>query len=163
MCHYLIRKSCLTFGTPWAIAHQAPPFMGFPRQEYWSGLSFPSPWDLPGPGIEPGSSALFRGFFTAEPPGQLLISVYHFPSMCVVSFSCPLVYILMLHQCHIIFITMTSFVKARPTILFSFFKTTWLHLVMGFSTSIFPVYLEPSKFYEIPLGCSESRDHFLEK
>ena len=83
--------------------------------------------------------------------------------VCGVSFSCPLVYIPMLHQCHTIFITMTSFVNARPTILFSFFKTTWLHLVMGFSTSIFPVYLEPSKFYEIPLGCSESRDHFLEK
>ena len=41
--------------TPWTVAHQAPLSMGFPRQEYWSGLSFPSPGDLPYQGIEPGS------------------------------------------------------------------------------------------------------------
>ena len=41
------------FGTPWTVAHQAPPTMGFSRQEYWSGLPFPSPGDLPDPGIEP--------------------------------------------------------------------------------------------------------------
>ena len=46
------------FVTPWTIAHQAPPFMGFSRQEYWSGLPFPSPGDLPNPGIEPGSTTL---------------------------------------------------------------------------------------------------------
>ena len=39
--------------TPWAVAHQAPPSMGFSRQEYWSGLPFPSPWDLLNPGFEP--------------------------------------------------------------------------------------------------------------
>jgi len=42
--------------------------MGFPRQEFWSGLSFPSPEDLPDPGMEPVSSALAGGFFTTEPP-----------------------------------------------------------------------------------------------
>ena len=42
----------------------------FSRQEYWSGLPFPSPGDLPGTGIEPGSPALTGGFFTAEPPGK---------------------------------------------------------------------------------------------
>ena len=83
--------------------------------------------------------------------------------MCGVSFSCPLVHIPVLHQCLTILNTMTSFAKARPAILFSFFRTTWLFLVMGFSTCIFHVYLEPSKFYEIPLGCSESIDHFLER
>ena len=41
--------------TPWTVAYQAPPFMGFSRQEYWSGLPFPSPGDLPDPGIEPRS------------------------------------------------------------------------------------------------------------
>ena len=46
------------FATPWTIAYQAPPSMGFSRQEYWSGLPFPSPRDLPNPGIEPGSPAL---------------------------------------------------------------------------------------------------------
>ena len=44
--------------TPWAVAHQAPLSMGFSRQEYWSGLPFPSPGDLPNPGIEPRSPAL---------------------------------------------------------------------------------------------------------
>ena len=43
------------FVTPWTVAYQAPPSIGFPRQEYWSGLPFPSPGDLPDPEIEPGS------------------------------------------------------------------------------------------------------------
>ena len=46
------------FVTPWAVAYQAPQSMGFSREEYWSRLSFPSPGDLPDPGIEPGSPAL---------------------------------------------------------------------------------------------------------
>ena len=46
------------FGTPWTITYQAPLTMGFPRQECWSGLPFPSPGDLSDPGIEPGSPAL---------------------------------------------------------------------------------------------------------
>ena len=46
------------FVTPRTVAHQAPPSMGFSRQEYWSGLPFPSPGDLPDPGIKPGSTAL---------------------------------------------------------------------------------------------------------
>ena len=49
-----VAKSCLTLATPWTVAPQAPTSMGFSRQEYWSGLSFPSPWDLPDPGTEPG-------------------------------------------------------------------------------------------------------------
>ena len=46
------------FGTPWAIDYQAPPSMGFSRQEYWSGLPFPSPGDLPDPGNKPGFPTL---------------------------------------------------------------------------------------------------------
>ena len=46
------------FVTLWIVAHQAPPPMGFSRQEYWSGLPFPSPGELPDPGIEPRSPAL---------------------------------------------------------------------------------------------------------
>ena len=49
---------------PWTVACQAPLSMGFPRQEYWSGLSFPSPGDLPDPGMESVSPALAGGFFT---------------------------------------------------------------------------------------------------
>ena len=58
------------FVTPWTVAHQAPPSMGFPRQEYWSGLPFPSPGNLPDPGIEHNSPALAGGSFTAESPGK---------------------------------------------------------------------------------------------
>ena len=46
------------FVTPWPVAYQASRSMGFSRQEYWSGLPFPSPGDLPDPGIEPGSPTL---------------------------------------------------------------------------------------------------------
>ena len=46
------------FATPWTVAYKAPPSMEFSRQEYWSGLPFPSPGDLPDPGIKPGSPAL---------------------------------------------------------------------------------------------------------
>ena len=55
------------------VAYQALPSMGFSRQEHWSGLPFPSPKDLPHPGIEPASlasPALAGGFVTAEPPGK---------------------------------------------------------------------------------------------
>ena len=56
--------------TLWTVAHQVPLSMGFPRQEYWSGLSFLSPGDLPDPGIEPASPALAGGFCIAEPQGS---------------------------------------------------------------------------------------------
>ena len=46
------------FVTPWTVAYEVPPSMEFPRQEYWSGLPFPSPGDLPDLGIEPGSPEL---------------------------------------------------------------------------------------------------------
>ena len=58
------------FATPWTVAHQAPQSMGFSRQEYWSGLPFPSPGDLPHRGIEPGSPALQADALTSEPAGR---------------------------------------------------------------------------------------------
>ena len=58
------------FVTPWTVAYQAPPSMGFSRQEYWSGLPFPSPGDLPNPGIKPGSPAFQADALTSEPPGK---------------------------------------------------------------------------------------------
>ena len=54
----LVAKSCLALATPWTVVCQAPLSVGFSRQEYWSGLLFPSPGDLPDPGIETGSPAL---------------------------------------------------------------------------------------------------------
>ena len=61
-----------SFVTPWTAACQGPLSMGFSSPEYWSGLPFPSPGDLPRPGIEPTSPALVGGFFTTEPPGKPL-------------------------------------------------------------------------------------------
>ena len=63
------------FATPWTVAYQALPSMGFSRQEYWSGLPFPSPdlpdaGHLPDPGIEPRSPALQADALTSEPPGK---------------------------------------------------------------------------------------------
>ena len=57
----------------WTVAHQAPLSMGFSRQEYWSGLPFPTPGDLPNLGIKPASlasPALAGRFFTTVPPGK---------------------------------------------------------------------------------------------
>ena len=58
------------FATLWTVAYEAPPYMGFSRQEYWSGLPFPSPGDLPEPG-KPGSPALQADALPSEPPGKL--------------------------------------------------------------------------------------------
>ena len=58
------------FATPWTVAYQAPPSIGFSWQEYWRGLPFPSPGDLPDPGIEPGSPAFQADTLTSEPPGS---------------------------------------------------------------------------------------------
>ena len=65
-----VTQLCLTLCDPWTIACQAPLSMAFSRQEYWSGLPFPSPGHLPEPGIEPASPALAAGFFTTAPPGK---------------------------------------------------------------------------------------------
>ena len=68
------------FATPWTVAYQAPPSMGFSRQEYWSGVPLPSPGDLPYPGIEPWSPAFQADALTSEPPGKplyfFLISIF---------------------------------------------------------------------------------------
>ena len=58
------------FETLWTVAYQAPPSMRFSKQEYWSGLPFPSPGELPNPGIEPGSAALQADSSQSAPPGK---------------------------------------------------------------------------------------------
>ena len=71
ICVCVCVLSCVQlFVTSWTVACKSPLAMGFPRQEYWSGLPFPSPGDLPKPGIESASPVLAGGFFTAEPPGK---------------------------------------------------------------------------------------------
>jgi len=66
----LVIKPCPALSTLWVVAQQAPLFMGFPRQEYWSGLPFLSPGDLPDPRIEPGFPALQVNSLLTEPPGK---------------------------------------------------------------------------------------------
>ena len=67
----LVAQSCLTVCDPMDCSPQAPLFMEFSRQEYWSGLPFPSPEDLLHPGNKPRSPALQADFLLAEPPGKL--------------------------------------------------------------------------------------------
>ena len=89
--------SCVRlFVTPWAVAHQAPPSMGFSRQEYWSGLPFPSPGDLPDPGIEPRSPALHADALISEPPGK--------PQICI----CMCIYVCVYMYIHILSCTIVS-------------------------------------------------------
>ena len=64
------------FAIPWTVTYQAPLSMGFSRQEYWSGLSFPSPGDLPDPGIEPGSPTLQADSLPTDPPGHGTSFIY---------------------------------------------------------------------------------------
>ena len=76
-CH----KACVhsrvrLFATTWIVISQGPPSMEFSKQEYWSELPFPTPGDLPDPGIEPKSLVLAGGFFITVPPGK--------PSGCIV-------------------------------------------------------------------------------
>ena len=61
------------FATPWTVAHQAPLSMGFSRQEYWSGLPFPSPGHLPDPGIKPRSPSLWADALTSQPQGWSIV------------------------------------------------------------------------------------------
>ena len=61
------------FATPWTVTYQAPPSLEFSRWGYWSGLPFPSPGDLPDPGIKPGSPTLQADTLPSEPPGKTLL------------------------------------------------------------------------------------------
>ena len=65
-----VTQLCPTFATPWTVDYEAPPSMQFSRQEYWSGLPFPSAGDLPDPGIKPGSPTLQTDALPSEPPGK---------------------------------------------------------------------------------------------
>ena len=76
----LVAKLNRTLVSPWIAARQAPTSMEFSRQEYWSGLPFPSPGDLPDPGVVLTSLAL-AGFFNTEPPGKPYYAIC--PKWCV--------------------------------------------------------------------------------
>ena len=82
MCQLL--SHVLLFATLWTVAHQAPLSVGFSRQEYWSGLLFPSPVDIPDLGIELASPALADRFFTTKPSGKPHVCTFPGPEhICV--------------------------------------------------------------------------------
>ena len=83
MCEVKSLSRVRLFATLWTVAYQAPPSVGLFRQEYWSGLPFPSPGDLPNPGIEPRSPTLQADALPSEPPGKL-----HWNSVTSSSFVC---------------------------------------------------------------------------
>ena len=71
-----VSQSCPTLCYPMTVTRQAP-LSGFSRQQYWSGLPFPPPGDLPDPGIEPGCPALREDALPSEPPGNQIILSFH--------------------------------------------------------------------------------------
>ena len=75
ICIVLVTQSCLTL-CEWSIARQGPLFMGFSRQEYQSELPFPSPGDLPDPGIETRSLTVQADSLPSEPPGKHIYNIY---------------------------------------------------------------------------------------
>ena len=76
------------FATPWTVAYQTPPSMGFSRQEYWSGLPFLSPGVLSNPRIEPVSPALQAATLTSEPPGKPSRIIYWSPQPLLFMYYC---------------------------------------------------------------------------
>ena len=84
----LVTKSCTTLSTPWTIALQASLSMGFPRQENWSGLLFPSLGDLPDPGIKPACPELADGFFThlASWEAQVDVTIHIYAGSYILKF-----------------------------------------------------------------------------
>ena len=70
MCKCQLHSHVQLFATAWTVICQAPLSMGFPKQQYWSWLPFPTLVDVPDLGIKPESPALAGGFFTTEPPGK---------------------------------------------------------------------------------------------
>ena len=103
---HLVAKLCLTLVTPWTVAHQAPLSMGLPRQEYWSGLPFPPPGDLPNPGIKPrsraapASPALQVDSLPTEPPGKPFCTYTYTYVMCVFTYAHMFMYIYIYASVH---------------------------------------------------------------
>ena len=71
-----VAQSCPTFGDPMNRTYQAPPSMGFSKQDHWSGLPFPSPGDCPNPGIKPGSPALQADVLPSESRGKSHVNLW---------------------------------------------------------------------------------------
>ena len=90
------------FATPWTVVFQALPSMGFSRQGFWSGLPFPSPEDLPNPGIEPRSPTLQADALPSEPPGKPSRHNDHLQKFCVCVCVCVYTHIYIHKDAHVV-------------------------------------------------------------
>ena len=139
--------SCVwLFATPWTVAHQAPLSMGFPRQEYWRGLPFPTSGNLPDLGIEPLSPVLVGGYLTSTPYGKPIHIEVHFSSVTQL---CPTL-------CNPMDCSMPGFPihHQLPCLL----KLMFIKLVMPSNSVILccPLLLPPSIFRSIRVFSNES-------
>ena len=130
---YSVANLCSTLCDPMDCSCQACLSMGFPRQEYWSGLPFPSPGDLPEPGIEFMNLALAGRFFTTEPQGNSLVSPYNFENNYWLLF--PVLYI------HLYIHSFAQYINAVVHVL--------KKLLSSFSHS-----LQEYQFFPTPLLCA---------
>ena len=111
-----------SFRTPWTVACQVPLSMGFPGKKYYSGLPFPSPGDIPNPGIELRSPALQEDSLLSEPPGKPHFILWNGFFVVVVMYTCSLFYFILFSNLFFFF-TLFYF-----TILYWFCHTlTWIH------------------------------------
>ena len=144
------------FATPWTVAYQVPPSVGFSRQEYWSGLPFPSPGDLPNPGTEPRSPAWQADALPSEPPEKIhsLLSPIssHFPcgSLCLKTLS-PHLYLL---KNIVSFLALFKCLSGKDTSMFAPVQINpfllwahWIPLIYLVSTSIIIIYMLYSCLY----------------
>ena len=133
--------------TPWTVALQTPLSKGFSRQEYWRGLPFPSPGDLPDPGVEPVSPALAGGFFTPSHQGSPLSM-----SVCPNSSSQVSTTDLSRFSCFCLWVLASSGPSSRLGIILLFPCLHSFHLPLGFSKSLSGVLQE----VEFRASCSET-------
>ena len=127
----LLAKSCLTLTTPWTVAHQAPLSIAFSRQEYWRGLPFPSPGDLPDPGIEPRSPALQADSLPTELPGKpqcISVLISQFIPPLISPFA---VYMFVLYTC-VCFCFANRFICMRSFFFFMFYLLYFYFSVVQF-------------------------------
>ena len=132
--------------TPWTVAHQAPPSMEFSRQEYWSGLPFPSSGDLSDSGIEPRSPALRAEALLSEAPGKVLYrypvksSQCSFPGRLIVLSEMPLNLLHQRVENHVFFWATLKYHRQKLNFIYhvAFFSPSTCWRVTGKVSLIFP-------------------------
>ena len=152
-------QSCLNLVTPWTVACQAPLYMEFSRQEYWSELPFPLPGDLPDPGIKPSSPILPSGFFATAPPSGTSVQFSHSvvsgswrphalqdarlpcpsPALGACSNSCPSNHLIL---CHPLLLLPQSFPASGSFPMNQFFASGGQSIGISASASVLPMNIQ---------------------